>query len=261
MCNGIILSPWPNRVRAGRWVLEGEAQQLDITEPERGGALHGLLQFSEYEVAEQSPEAVTLAATIFPQHGWPFLLETWVRYELEPDGLAVTHGARNLSAARAPYATGSHPYLRVGGTPIADLELTVPASTYFAVDDRLDPIGELDVTGTPYDVRAPKRVGGLAFDTAFGGVQHADVANGRGDVAWLTAPDGSRTTLWQSTEWDYVQVFTTHEMPGPAGPIDAIALEPMTAPPDALNSGQGLIWLEPGESWEGSWGLRRSAGA
>jgi aldose 1-epimerase len=29
----------------------------------------------------------------------------------------------------------------------------------------------------------------------------------------------------------------------------------MTAPPDALNSGQGLIWLEPGATWQGSWGL------
>ena len=261
MCNGIILSPWPNRVRAGRWVLDGEPQQLDITEPDRGGALHGLLQFAEYEATEQTPDAVTLSATIYPQHGWPFLLETWVRYELESDGLTVTHGARNLSSARAPYATGSHPYLRVGEAPIADLDLTVSASTYFAVDERLDPTGELDVSGTPYDVRTPRRVGGLAFDTAFGGVQHSDVADGRGDVAWLTAPDGSRTTLWQSTDWGYLQVFTTHEMAGAAGPIDAIAIEPMTAPPDALNSGQGLIWLEPGEAWEGSWGLRYTGGA
>ena len=261
MCNGIILSPWPNRVRAGRWVLDGAPQQLDITEPERGGALHGLLQFAEYDVTEQSADAVTLTATIYPQHGWPFLVETWVRYELDPDGLTATHGARNLSAVRAPYATGSHPYLKVGDAPIADLQLTVPASTYFAVDERLDPTGEVEVADTPYDVRTPQRVGGLAFDTAFGGVQHAEVANGRGDVAWLTAPDGSRTTLWQSTEWGYVQVFTTHLMPSPDGPIDAIAIEPMTAPPDALNSGQGLVWIEPGASWEGSWGLRYAGGA
>lgn len=260
MCNGVILSPWPNRVRAARWMLDGEAQQLDITEPTRGGALHGLLQFAEYAVTEQSSDGVTLAATIFPQHGWPFLLETWVRYELAPDGLTVSHGARNLSAARAPYATGSHPYLRVGDAPIAELELTVAASTYFAVDERLDPTGELDVAGTPYDVRTPKRVGGLAFDTAFGGVQHTNVANGRGDVAWLTAPDGSRTILWQSTDWGYLQVFTTHEMPAAGGRIDAIAVEPMTAPPDALNSGQGLIWIEPGETWQGSWGLRFAGG-
>jgi len=262
MCNGIILSPWPNRVRAGRWVLDGEPQQLDITEPARGGALHGLLQFADYEVTAQTPDAVTLAATIYPQHGYPFLVETWVRYELESDGLAVTHGARNLSSARAPYATGSHPYLKVGDAPIADLELTVPATTYFAVDERLDPTAEVEVAGTPYDVRTPHRVGDLTFDTAFGGVEHADVANGRGDVAWLAAPDGSRTTLWQSTDWGYVQVFTTHVMPaaegGPHAVIDAIAIEPMTAPPDALNSGQGLIWLEPGATWEGSWGLRYS---
>jgi aldose 1-epimerase len=30
----------------------------------------------------------------------------------------------------------------------------------------------------------------------------------------------------------------------------------MTCPPDALNSGTGLITLEPGETWQGSWGLR-----
>jgi aldose 1-epimerase len=41
----------------------------------------------------------------------------------------------------------------------------------------------------------------------------------------------------------------------------AVAVEPMTAPPDALNSGQSLIWLEPGESSEGSWGLRYTPGA
>jgi aldose 1-epimerase len=260
MCNGVILSPWPNRVRAARWTLDGAEQQLDITEPERGGALHGLLQFADYEIAEQSADAVTLAAPIPPQHGWPFLLETRVRYELAPDGLTVTHSARNLSSARAPYATGSHPYLRVGDVPIAELELTVPASSYFEVDERLDPIGERPVEGTRYDLRTPCRVGDLALDTAFGGVEHAHAAERRGDVAWLTAPDGSRTTLWQSTDWAYVQVFTTHEMPGADGPIDAIAIEPMTAPPDALNSGQGLIWLQPGASWKGSWGLRYAPG-
>jgi aldose 1-epimerase len=30
----------------------------------------------------------------------------------------------------------------------------------------------------------------------------------------------------------------------------------MTAAPDALNSGRGLRWLGPDESWDLSWGLR-----
>lgn len=264
-CNGIVLSPWPNRVREGSWLLDGVTQQLDITEPKLGGALHGLLQFTEYVVTEQSEAALTLAATIFPQHGWPFLLDTWVRYELAPDGLIGTHGVTNRSEARAPYATGTHSYLRVGETPIAELRLTVPAASYFAVDEHMNPTAEVPVEGTGYDVRSPRRVGDLEFDTAFGDVTHAIPADGavdagRGDVAWLTAPDGSRTTLSQDLAWGYVQVFTTHIFPTGGELIDAIAIEPMTAPPDALNSGQSLIWLEPGQSWEGSWRLRYSGG-
>jgi aldose 1-epimerase len=30
----------------------------------------------------------------------------------------------------------------------------------------------------------------------------------------------------------------------------------MTAPADALNSGEGLRWLAPGETWHLSWGIR-----
>jgi aldose 1-epimerase len=272
-CNGIVLAPWPNRVRQGRWTLDGSTQQLDITEPELGGSLHGLLQFADYTVTEQSDAAITLAATIAPQHGWPFRLDTWVRYELTADGLTATHGVSNRSAARAPYATGTHAYLKVGDATIGDLELTVPASTYFAVDEHMDPTAELLVDGTSYDLRTPRRVGDLALDTAFGRVEHANVTGDgddrRGDVAWLVAPGGARTTLWQSTAWGFVQVFSPRNFPSGGGLdvdgrhsplIEAITVEPMTAPPDALNSGEGLVWLEPGETWQGSWGLRYSGG-
>jgi aldose 1-epimerase len=33
----------------------------------------------------------------------------------------------------------------------------------------------------------------------------------------------------------------------------------MTAPPDALNSGDDLVWLEPGDTYEGRWGFRHVA--
>ncbi len=55
----------------------------------------------------------------------------------------------------------------------------------------------------------------------------------------------------------YLQVFTPTGFPAADGTARlAIAIEPMTAPPDALRSGDGLVWLEPGAQWSGSWGLR-----
>jgi aldose 1-epimerase len=30
----------------------------------------------------------------------------------------------------------------------------------------------------------------------------------------------------------------------------------MTAPADAFNSGEGLRWLAPGETWDLGWGIR-----
>jgi aldose 1-epimerase len=252
-CNGIVLAPWPNRVRDARWTHGGAVQQLDITEPARGGALHGLLQFTDYEVFSRADASVTLGAFIAPQHGWPFRLETDVTYALEPDGIRVTHAVRNVGAERAPWAVGTHPFLRVGETPVEQLTLTAPVATYFEVDDRLNPTAESPVT-PEVDLRGGRRVGDLELDTAYGALTHAD----RDASAWLTAPDGARTTLWQDGDWGYLQVFTTSLFPRPDGAGTAIAVEPMTAPPDALNSGQGLVWLEPDGAWQGSWGLRYS---
>lgn len=249
--DGIVLVPWPNRVRDAKWTLDGEELALDVTEPDRSNALHGLLRYADYEIREQSAESVTLGALVPPQHGWPFLLDTWVRYELRPDGITVSQGATNHSARPAPYAAGSHPFLRVGASPVENLTLTVAAATYFDVDDRLNPIAEHPVDGTSFDLRTGALVADLDLDTAFGGVTHQ-----QGAAAWLTAPDGATVELVQDVDWGYVQVFTTRKFPRGGEFGLAVAVEPMTAPPDALNSGQGLQWIEPGASVEGSWGVR-----
>jgi aldose 1-epimerase len=36
----------------------------------------------------------------------------------------------------------------------------------------------------------------------------------------------------------------------------AVAVEPMTCPPDAFRTGVALIELDPGATWQGRWGLR-----
>jgi aldose 1-epimerase len=254
---GIVLAPWPNRIRDGRWSLDGVPQQLDLTEPDKGNALHGLLRTRPYRVAAREEHAITLEATIYPQHGYPFLVDTSVRYELVRDGVGVTHGFANGSAAPAPVAVGAHPFFRVGDVPVGELTLALAAETRFVTDDRLNPVGEVPVDDSDFDLRAGVVAAGLDLDTAFGGVRHgADgIARHR-----ITAPDGRFTEVWQGLDFGFVQAFTPHTYPRPtaADPDalgQAIAVEPMTAPPNAFNSGIGVRWLAPGESWSGSWGV------
>jgi aldose 1-epimerase len=249
--NGIVLVPWPNRVEDGSWVLHDEQQQLDITEPKLGNAIHGLLRNTGYRSVERTDAAVTLAATVFPQHGYPFLLDTEVRYEVHIGGLSVTHTIRNRSDAAAPVAVGAHPFLRVGDTPIEDLIIEVQAGTWFETDDRQIPVAEHPVDGTDYDLRLGRRVGELTLDTAFGSVQtDGGIARHR-----LTAPDGRWVELWQDAVFTHVQVFTAEKFVRHGQESLAVAIEPMTAPPNALKAGDGLRWLEPGETWTLAWGI------
>lgn len=245
--SGIVLMPWPNRVEDGLWQLDGTPQQLDITEVARDNALHGLLRYTGYRLLDRAEASVTLGATVFPQHGYPFHLETDVRYELIEDGLAVTHGVTNIGTATAPVAIGTHPFLTIGDVDPEELVVTLHASTYFDVDERLNPIAEVPVTGD-FDLRAGRRVAELDLDTAYGSVETVD-----GVSASLRAPDGREVRLVQDANHPYAQIFTTREFPGTKL---AVAIEPMTAPPNAFNSGLGVKWLEPGEAWSVSWGIQ-----
>ena len=248
---GIVLAPWPNRIRDGRWTHEGVTRQLAITEPARNNAIHGLLRYTEYTPISRERDSVTLKATIYPQLGYPFLLGTAVHYELVSDGLQVTHFVENLGVEAAPVALGSHPYLKIGGVPTADLTLRLDAASHVEVDDRLLPTGEIPVDGTEWDFREGRRVGDVELDAAFGELSSED-----GQVLHtLTAPDGRSVSIWADDEFDYVQVFTSREFPGEDGDV-AIAVEPMTAPAEAFNSGRGLRWLAPGEEWQLTWGIR-----
>ena len=252
--SGIVLAPWPNRIEDGQWLLDGEVQQLDLTEPDLNNALHGLLRYSPYTVVDTAEHAITLAATVFPQHGYRFLLDTTVRYELVDGGVAVTHTVHNAGTATAPVALGTHPFLTIGDVPTSDLTLTLNAASRVLVDARLNPTGEVSVEGTDYDLRNGLVLGDRFFDDAFGEVTTV------GGVSrhTLTAPDGRTLELWQDESCGYVQVFTTQIFPKRNGLGTAVAVEPMTAPPNAFNSGRDVTWLEPGQSWSISWGLQYS---
>lgn len=251
---GIVLVPWPNRIKDGAWELNGTKQQLALTEPDRHNAIHGLLRFAPYRVVDRGDSAVTLAATVFPQLGYPFHLETTVRHELVDDGMVVTHSLTNVGDATAPVAVGAHPYFKIGDVPTAELTLTLAATQHFEVDDRMNVTGESPVDDTKYDLRGGVRVGDLDLDDGWGGVVLTDGQS----TQTLTAADGRSVSLWADENFDYVQVYTTRTLPTDTVSDVAIAIEPMTAPVNAFNSGTGVHALEPGDEWVVRWGIRHA---
>lgn len=254
-CAGVVLVPWPNRVAGGTWEHEGTMEQLVLTEPARGNAIHGLLRHSGYSPVSRSTGSVTLAAEISPAPGYPFALATTVHYELLPDGVRVTHRLRNHGDTTAPVAVGAHPYLRVGDTEASELSLVINARRHMELNDLMIPTGELfDVCGTDLDYRGGRKLGDAALDDAWTDIDRDPDGGSR---HCLRAPDGNGVQLHMDRNYGFIQAYTTSAFPGPGGPVHAVALEPMTAAADAFNNGLGLRWLAPGESWEASWGISR----
>jgi len=246
---GAVLVPWPNRLRGGKYTFDGKAYQLPLSEPPTGNAIHGLGRWARWVPVRHETSAVTLALDIVPQAGWPFEVRVEVTYALDAvGGLAVTGVARNTGTGRAPFGAGFHPYLSTRGHGIGEVTVKVPARDRIVLDEAKVPVGMQSVAGTPYDLRRGRRLGALRLDDGFAGLS---TAGGRGAVLVRTRSGGAQ--VWFDETFRFVQVFTPDLV---AGGLPGVAVEPMTCPADAFNSGTGLIVLTPRDSWTGSWGIQ-----
>lgn len=245
-CSGAVLVPWPNRLRDGAYRFDGADYQLALTEPGTRTAIHGLGRWERWDAVRREPAAVAMALDIVPQKGWPFEVRVEVGYAVDATGgLTVTATAHNHGRGRAPFGAGFHPYLAVHGE-LSAATLCVPARTRLLVDEQQVPVGEQPVAETRYDFGAGRQLGELRMDDGF-----TDLDGDRRQ-AEVRSSAGGGARLWFDEAFHYLQVFTRDDL-GETGP--AVAIEPMSCAPDAFNSGAGLIILEPGDSWTGSWGI------
>jgi aldose 1-epimerase len=243
---GQLLAPWPNRIQDGSYEFGGNRYQLALDEPERGNAIHGLVRWSEWWVAEHGAARAMLEHRLNPTPGYPFTLDLRVEYSVGADGLTVGVEATNVGDDVCPYGFGAHPYIAAGERLVDGLELRVPADTVLVSDERSIPTDRRPVDGTELDFRAPRPVGSTQLDHCFTDLRRDRDGRARIELA-------GRATLWVDESYPYVMVFTGDGLPDVAR--RSVAVEPMTCAPNAFRSGDGLIRLEPGESHAGSWGI------
>lgn len=255
---GQVLMPWPNRIRDGAYSFEGRSRRLPLSEPARHHASHGLVRWAAWTVEEHTTHSVSLTCRLMAQSGYPWTLDLHLLYDLSADGLTVTHTATNLADEPAPYAAGMHPYLAVGtGAPngIDRLELLLPAATRCLVDERKLPAGDEPVEGTAYDFRVPRPVRDRVLDHGFTDLARDE--RGRAVTELRDPVDGTGVALWVDDAHRWLQVYSGDD----AEDVQrrSLAVEPMTAPADAFNSGRDLVVLAPagrhGDECSASWGI------
>jgi aldose 1-epimerase len=245
---GQLLAPWPNRIDHGRYTFDGESYSLPVNERDLDNAIHGLVQWAPWEAAEHESHRVRLTHRLLGHSGYPFRLELSVEYTLDADGLTVRQTARNTGTRAAPYGHGAHPYLTLG-RPLDECELLITAGRYLQTDERAIPVREpLDVAGTPYDFREPRRIGTTAINNPY----TALTGDGR---AWVRLSDGEHSVaLWAGPGHPWLEIYTRDEVPDETWRT-GLGAEPMTCPPNAFVTGVDLIALKPGEQTGGVWGI------
>jgi aldose 1-epimerase len=249
---GQVLMPWPNRLQDGEYEFGGRQHRLPLSEPASRTAIHGLVRWLAWSVAERDAERVVMEHTLHPQPGYPFSLVLSVEYALSDEGLAVTTAATNVGAEPCPFGSGHHPYLMLGTDRVDGLVLRAPGRTVLRVDERGIPTGAGPVDGTELDFRTPRAVGATVIDHAFTDLERD--ADGRARVELLDPASGDAVTLWLAESYPYVQLFTGD--PLPSVNRRSLAVEPMTCPPSAFRTRERLIVLAPGESTTASWGIQ-----
>jgi len=240
-----LLYPWANRLDGLHYRAGGRDVVLDVHSP--------LLHFD---------------ANGLPIHGVPWSLLAWETVELRRDYLAgrFDWGRDELSAVfpfphrldmsatlrpdaltlemvvtagvegPVPVSFGFHPYFRLPDLPRAQWRLTVPAMRRLTLDRRGIPTGE--------------RVLFDGFDAPLGTLHFDDGFAVRDEPTALTlAGGGHRISVELLEGYDYAQVFAPNDG-------DIVALEPMTAPTNALVSGDGLHVIEPGGTFRATFRIR-----
>ena len=230
-----LLYPWANRLGAESFDVAGAHVALAgsplVVREEHDLPIHGLLAGSrDWRVTASGGDALAaeldwgahpelMAAFPFPHR---LALEVSIREHSLSVRTTVTAGPDRP----VPVAFGFHPYLVLPGVPRRDWRVELPAMRHLELDARDIPDGRSRPAPA---VAGP--LGSRTYDDGYSGV---------GDgTTFALAGGGRRITVRLDTGFAFAQVFAPPT-------LDVVCFEPMTAPTNALVSGDGLTVLEPG---------------
>jgi galactose mutarotase-like enzyme len=245
-----LLYPWANRLAGFDYVAAARSVAV-ARDPTRialdgnGLPIHGVIggRLQWQVVGAPAAGSRSLTASLRWDESSPALFESFpfrhgLRYDalLADGGLEVTLTVHACSEDEVPVAFGLHPYLSLPGAPREHWLIELPPMRPLRLDPRGIPVG--------YEQPRPRRrfeLAGLEFDDGFDQVA---------EPARFALAGGGRTISLELLEG-----FPCAQVYAPAA-AQFICFEPMTAPTNALRSGDGLRVLAPGERHRASFRVR-----
>jgi aldose 1-epimerase len=231
-----LLYPWANRL--GRRGYEAAGKAVTLPAPEGrypldpgGLPIHGALPGDlRWEASRSAPDRVSArlrwdAAALLEL--FPFEHELELDAFVSPGSLSITTTVVASGSERVPVSFGFHPYLTLPGGHRDSWRLRLGATQQLVLDEQMIPTGQR----RPLE-RREQTLGDSSWDDGLAGLDERPM--------FAVSAGGRRLGVTFDEGFRWAQVYA------PAGQ-DFICFEPMTAATDALNSGEGLIELAPGE--------------
>ena len=247
---GQLLVPWPNRIQDGQYEFEGTSHQLPLTEPELGNAIHGLVRWAAWDVAEREAERVRMEHVSTPS---PATRSRSRSASSTRSRRAASRSARRrrTSAPTLPVRVRGASLPHAGDGTIDSLVLRAPGAPRARSRRAGSARGSEPVEGTRVRLPRARPIGDTKLDNAFTDLERD--ADGRARVSLADPATGRALTLWVDEHYPYLMLFTGDPLPDVNR--RALAVEPMTCPPNAFRTGDSVIRLAPGESAAGAWGI------
>ncbi|MFL5830288.1 MAG: aldose 1-epimerase [Solirubrobacteraceae bacterium] len=241
-----LLYPWANRLAgygysaAGRQVTLPEDPARIAPDPNGlpiHGIVPGLIRFAPQPPERDDQLLATLAWNAKELlELYPFEHEVRLSVTAQDDALTIAVTVRATGSEPVPVSFGFHPYVRIPGSNRTTWRLELPPADHLQLDDKMIPTGEHEP--------APDGEVALAdssWDDAYR--PHEQPAR------YAVSDDRHRIELTFDEGFPFSQIYA------PPGK-DFICFEPMTAPTNALASGDQLPVVDPGSEYRAAFSLR-----